>query len=66
MEGNGAIVIMKKDDHMAWIFHLSKSYLLIKYDGNLKMDILNKEEVRNEIIELSKQAWEMVKNIEEW
>jgi len=66
MDGNGAIVIMKKDNYKAWVFHLSKSYLFIKYDGNLKMDILNKEEVRNKIIELSKQAWEVVKNIEEW
>jgi hypothetical protein len=66
MDGNGAITIMKKDNHMAWIFHLSKLYLFIKYDGNLKMDILNREEVRNKIIELSKQAWEVVKNIEEW
>jgi len=66
MDGNGAIVIMKKDNHKAWIFNLSRSYLFIKYDGNLEMNILNKEEVRNEIIKLSKQAWEVVKNIEEW
>jgi hypothetical protein len=66
MEGNGVIVIMKKDDHMAWIFNISHSYLFIKYNGKLEMNILNKEEVRNKIIELSKQAWEVVKNIEEW
>jgi hypothetical protein len=66
MDGNGAIVIMKKDNHMAWIFNISHSYLFIKYNGKLEMDILNKEEVRNEIIKLSKQAWEIVKNIEEW
>jgi hypothetical protein len=63
-----AILIMKKDDRRAWIFKLPNSYLFIKYENdNLEIKpIENREDVRNEIVNLSKKSWEIIKNEEEW
>jgi hypothetical protein len=63
-----AILIMKKDDHRAWIFKLPNSYLFIKYENdNLEIKpIENREKMRNEIVNLSKKSWEIIKNEEEW
>jgi hypothetical protein len=62
------IVILKKDNNKAWIFHFPNSFLFLKYENdNIEIKHLkDREDVRNEIVNLSKKSWEIIKNEEEW
>lgn len=67
MKGGEAITILKKDNEKCWIFDFNDSYyLFVKYDGDLTIDLLNEEEIKNEIVKLSREAYKIIKNKRKW